>query len=499
MTTPLPEDIQVLAVPTSIDYTSKDYQAFVQAMLAYAGQIMPDWNTTSEGDFGVAMVELLAYGLDILSYYGDRITQEAYLPTATQRLSLLNIAQLLGYVPSNGIAATGTVTFQTPSNGPQVVIPAGTQVATGFNSSADGPIIYQTTAQVTCPDDGGTVTANVSQGVTYSMVTLGTSDGTPGQTFQIPQTGVLDGSVSVFVETATGSTEWQPVAFLVDAGNEDTVFSTWVDENGVTNVNFGDGVNGLIPAIGLTIYATYTVIVGSLGNVAAGQVGVVVSDLPGIVIPYLGDGVTFNSSAMTGGADAETNDEIRANAPAQFRTAQRAVSPQDYADLALAVPGVLLASAVMNHSTSVTLYVLGPGYAAPNSTLQTNILNYFVGKTIGGVSLSISSPAQILVDVGTSGNHCTLFVKPNYSQATVLANVQSAITAALSPPNMAIGQLLTVSQIYDAALAVDGVAYIIIPVFTREDTTQTGITNIQFRASEIPGPGTLYVDVTGGF
>ena len=110
MTMPLPQNIQVLALPTTIDYTSKDYTGFYQSMMAFAQQVFPDWTPSSEGDFGVALVELLSMCLDIMSYYGDRISQEAYLPTATQRLSLLNISQLLGYIPSNGSPATGTVT-----------------------------------------------------------------------------------------------------------------------------------------------------------------------------------------------------------------------------------------------------------------------------------------------------------------------------------------------------------------------------------------------------
>jgi hypothetical protein len=63
---------------------------------------------------------------------------------------------------------------------------------------------------------------------------------------------------------------------------------------------------------------------------------------------------------------------------------------------------------------------------------------------------------------------------------------------------MQIGQLLTVSQIYDAILAVDGVAYVIVPVFTREDTVQTGTNSIQFRASEIPSSGVFYITIEGG-
>ncbi len=84
----IPANYPVMQVPTSTDFTSKDYSAFVQSMLGYAAQIFPQWNTTSEGDIGVAILEVVAYVCDIVSYYGDRIVQEAYLPTASQRVSL---------------------------------------------------------------------------------------------------------------------------------------------------------------------------------------------------------------------------------------------------------------------------------------------------------------------------------------------------------------------------------------------------------------------------
>src|SRR4029077_20592347 len=129
---PIPAQYPFLQVPTSIDYTSKDWVGLTASMLDYAGTAFPDWNTSSEGDFGVVLLELFAYMGDIISYYGDRITQEAYLPTATQRLSLLNIAATLGYIPSNGTPATGYVTFATDQAGPPVTVPALTQVATSF-------------------------------------------------------------------------------------------------------------------------------------------------------------------------------------------------------------------------------------------------------------------------------------------------------------------------------------------------------------------------------
>jgi uncharacterized phage protein gp47/JayE len=201
---------------------------------------------------------------------------------------------------------------------------------------------------------------------------------------------------------------------------------------------------------------------------------------------------------MTGGSDAESNDSIRSNAPAAYRAQYRAVSPQDFSDLAFNIPGVLMASAIGNHSTSVSLYVLGPNYSPPGPALINLIINYFQGKTLAGVSLSVVSPSIVLVDVGTTGDPMQLVVQPNYLQAGVLAAVQAALTAYLSPPAVSFGQLITVSDLYTLVNSVPGVAYCVIPVFTREDVTQAGITSIQFRANEVPSVGVFNISISGG-
>ena len=494
-----PNYYTALQPPTTIDYTSKDWTGFVTSMLNYAQVAFPDWDTSSQGDFGVMLIELFAYICDIMSFYGDRLTQEAYLPTTTQRLSILNLAQLLGYTPTNGSPATGTVTFQTADPSPSVIVPAGTQLTTGFITSSDQPVIFQVNEGVTVPENGGTVTASVTQGQTYSMVALGTSTGTAGQSFQIPQSDVEDGTVTVSVSSVSGNVEWNQVQFLVDSQGSDLVYSLYVDQNQNTWIQFGDNISGAIPGIGLSIYATYTIGVGSAGNQPAGSVGIFVTPVTGVFVPFQSAGSTlFQSSAMGGGSDPETNDQIRANAPQAYATQQRAVSSDDFASLALNVPGALMTQAVANHATSVTLFVLGPNYQAADSGLQANILNYFSGKTLAGVSLTMGSPDLVAVDVGTSGTGITLQVMPNYNQGVVVANVTTALQAALSPPNSQFGELLQVSAIYSAVMSVPGVEYTIINVMTREDVTQDSTNPIQFRQSEIPVSGNIYINASGG-
>lgn len=498
MTTPLSPELSgglpVLSVPTSIDYTSKDWQSFVQSMLAYGQIVMPNWNQSSEGDFGVALVEMMAYLGDILSLYGDRITQEAYLPTATQRLSLLNIAQLLGYVVSNGTPATGTVTFANSTSNP-ITIPIGTQVSTSFQTSIDSPVTYQTTAAYTCAANS-TVTANVSQGITYSLVPIGQTNGLPGQTLQLPMLEVLQGSISVYVQTTVGSQQWAFTQYLVDNGPDDLVWTSYVDASGITWIEFGDNVNGAIPGQGLTVWATYTVGAGAAGNVAAGVVGTINVPIAGISIAQSSG--SYESSAMSGGADPESNDQIRANAPASFQTQNRAVSPVDFQNLVLTVPGVTTASVVANHSTSVTLYVLGPAYQAPSTSLVNNITSFFTGKTLAGVTVNVGTPALIPINVGSGGSNITLQVLPTYLQAVTVANVQTALTALFQPPQSSFGQLITLSQIMQTIMSVAGVAWCIVPLFTRTDVTQSNTNNIQLRTSEIAVPGTFYITASGG-
>lgn len=501
---PLPEQYPVLALPSNIDYTSLDFNSLVQSLLDYAPQAMPGWDpSASEGDFGVVMLELMAYVGDILSYYGSRVSQEAYLPSATQRISLLNISQLLDYTPYGPIPATGTVTVATFPGGPAVTVPAGTQLSTSI--TPDGltePPIYETDDDVTVPANGGTALLSVTQGITYPMQQIAVSDGTPGQAYSLPYVDIeTDETLQVWVQGPNPDAPvlWVQVDRLIDAGGDAEVYTITTDESDVTWITFGDNTNGVIPGSGLTIWATFRVIVGAAGNLPASTVSTVYSPVDGIAVAYQADGITPQSSAMIGGSDAEDNESIRKNAPLAFTTQQRAVSLEDFQNLAYSVPGVLMASASGHNATSVSLYIAGPSYSAPNSQLVDAVLDFFKDKTLAGVTVSVLPPAIIPVDVGTAAKPVTLVVKPGYNQALTIHNVTAAFQAVLSPPNVSFGQLLNVSDLYEAALAVDGVAYVVIPAFTREDTTQANDTSIQFRPSEFPTAGQINMSTTGGY
>src|SRR4029077_15545434 len=61
-----------------------------------------DWRERHVPDLGIALVELLAYTGDYLSYYQDAVATEAYLETARQRISVRRHVRLVDYAMHEG-------------------------------------------------------------------------------------------------------------------------------------------------------------------------------------------------------------------------------------------------------------------------------------------------------------------------------------------------------------------------------------------------------------
>ena len=100
-----------------IDYLSRDFQSFQQALLAFSSLRYPNWVERSEADFGMMMSEVLSAVGDELSYLQDRVAAEATLSTATQRRSLVSLARLVDYEPQPATSATTILQCNVAANG----------------------------------------------------------------------------------------------------------------------------------------------------------------------------------------------------------------------------------------------------------------------------------------------------------------------------------------------------------------------------------------------
>jgi hypothetical protein len=105
-----------------IDYLAKDYASFRRLMLDRISFLVPNWQERHAADIGIALVEVLAYVGDHLSYQQDAIVTEAYLRTARRRVSVRRHAKLVDYTMHDGCNARAWVQVQVKANG--VSLPA---------------------------------------------------------------------------------------------------------------------------------------------------------------------------------------------------------------------------------------------------------------------------------------------------------------------------------------------------------------------------------------
>ncbi len=105
-----------------INYLARDYASFRQLILDRLALVMPEWRERHIPDLGVALVEILAYVGDYLSYYQDAVATEAYLDTARKRISVRRHARLVDYPMHDGCNARTWVCIETDSD---QILPAG--------------------------------------------------------------------------------------------------------------------------------------------------------------------------------------------------------------------------------------------------------------------------------------------------------------------------------------------------------------------------------------
>lgn len=105
-----------LVVEPEINYLAKDYASFRQLILDRLALLMPDWQERHVPDIGIALVELLAYTGDYLSYYQDAVATEAYLDTARRRISVRRHARLVDYPMHEGCNARAWLYLEVEGN-----------------------------------------------------------------------------------------------------------------------------------------------------------------------------------------------------------------------------------------------------------------------------------------------------------------------------------------------------------------------------------------------
>jgi len=124
---------------SALRYRLGDHGALLRRMIARLSQQetptgdrpLAALTTRTADDSSLALLDAAATLGDVLTFYQERIANEGFLRTATERLSVLQLARAIGYELKPGVAASTYLAFTLDDSAtaqPAVTIPAGTQV-----------------------------------------------------------------------------------------------------------------------------------------------------------------------------------------------------------------------------------------------------------------------------------------------------------------------------------------------------------------------------------
>ncbi len=105
--------------------TYADFRASMQRDLSDAAlPALTGLRTRDADDPAMALLDAWAVGADVLSFYQERIANEGYLRSATERRSVLELARLVDYRLRPGVAASVYLAYTVEKDSPPVTIPA---------------------------------------------------------------------------------------------------------------------------------------------------------------------------------------------------------------------------------------------------------------------------------------------------------------------------------------------------------------------------------------
>ena len=96
----------------AIAYRSGTHGTILRRMLAALGSRLPQLDPTATDDPAIALLDAWATVANIVTFYQERIANEGFLRTATERRSVLELARAIGYELRPGVAAAAYLDFR---------------------------------------------------------------------------------------------------------------------------------------------------------------------------------------------------------------------------------------------------------------------------------------------------------------------------------------------------------------------------------------------------
>jgi len=157
------------------DFKSYDFETLRRTMVAYLRENYPDdFNDFVESSEYVALIDLIAYIAQALSFRVDLNARENFLETAERRNSILRLARLINYNAKRNKPATGLLKIDSISTTQDVADSTGTNLANStivWNDSANSNYREQFTAILNAANQTGQLFGNPRESGTIGGIT----------------------------------------------------------------------------------------------------------------------------------------------------------------------------------------------------------------------------------------------------------------------------------------------------------------------------------------
>jgi hypothetical protein len=279
---------------------------------------------------------------------------------------------------------------------------------------------------------------------------------------------------AIEIRNARDDSRWLPRNELIESGRFDTVFVVETEDDGRAFLRFGDDVNGRAVREDDVLDARYRVGNGLAGNVGANSIRHLVGAPDGI-------GVIRNPLAAQGGRDPHSIAEAKLYAPQAFRRQERAVTLEDYGQMAERHPQVQRAVATRRWTGSwhtIFLTVDRRNGTEVDESFEEELKRFLERYRLAGHDLEIDGPRFVSLDM--SFDVCAQPGQfPDVVEQRLLRSFSRDVLPDGSrgffhPDRFTFASPVYLSEIVARAMTVPGVAFISARIFQRWGRTAAG-------------------------
>ena len=328
---------------------------------------------------------------------------------------------------------------------------------------AEGPLTMYGTVVVRRLEDGEPVTERVTF-----------DPGAPAASLlQWRMQDTIPAIVSLLGMLGGEADAWEPRRDLLGSEAGDHHVVAEVEHDGIARLRFGDDVLGKRPDPGTGFTARYRVGNGRAGNVGADTIAHVVCDDTGVA------GVR-NPLPAAGGEDPEDDEVVRRRAPQAFRRQERAVTPEDYAEVTQRHPGIQRAAATLRwtgswHTVFVTVDRVGGLLMNPD--FEQELTRHVERYRMAGHDTEFDDPVYVSLEIDlfvcVAAGHLRSAVKAALFEELGNRILPDGRRGLFHPDNLTFGQVVHLSPLYAAARRVAGVASVEVTRFHAQGVGDT--------------------------